>query len=134
MNTSVARANVCKAEAAFRKALTHAPQFVFAHYNLGHTCFLQGRFTDARDAYEAGVAADPQPGARQRCRAALAHAAAGDPARAASYFDQAFEGVEAESRAELITESTAVLEALARMPGANARALRDLIDLVEAKT
>ena len=122
-----------EAEAAFRKALTHAPQFVFAHYNLGHTCFLQGRFADARDAYEAGVAADPQPGARQRCRAALAHAAAGDPARAASYFDQAFEGVEAESRAELITESTAVLEALTRMPGANAHALRDLIDLVEAK-
>ena len=123
-----------EAEAAFRKALTHAPQFVFAHYNLGHTCFLQGRFADARDAYEAGLAADPQPGARQRCRAALAHAAAGDPARAGSYFDQAFEGVEAESRAELITESTAVLEALTRMPGANAHALRDLIDLVEAKT
>jgi Tfp pilus assembly protein PilF len=122
-----------EAESAFRQALTHAPQFVYAHYNLGHTCFLQGRFAEARDAYEAGLAADPQPGARQRCRAALAHAAAGDAARATAYFDEAFENVENEAREELINESTAVLEALTQMPGADAPGLHRLIDLLERK-
>jgi len=122
-----------EAESAFRQALTHAPQFVFAHYNLGHTCFLQGRFADARDAYEAGLAADPQPGARQRCRAALAHAAAGDIRRARAYFEQALEGTDADMRAELVTESSAVLEALLQMPGADAPGLKRLIDLLEGK-
>jgi len=123
-----------EAESAFRQALAHAPQFVFAHYNLGHTCFLQGRFAEARDAYEAGLAADRQPGARQRCRAALAHAAAGDAARAAKYFDEAFENVETEAREELINESTAVLEALTQMPGADAPGLNRLIALLEGKS
>ena len=122
-----------EAESAFRQALTHAPQFVFAHYNLGHTCFLQGRFAEARDAYEAGLAADPQPGARQRCRAALAHAASGDAARAAAYFDKAFEAVEAEGRDELVNESAAVLEALTQMPGADTPGLNHLIGLLERK-
>jgi len=119
-----------EAESAFRQALSHAPQFVFAHYNLGHTCFLQGRFAEARDAYEAGLASDPQAGARQRCRAALAHAASGDMARAASYFDLALEEVDDESRAELVNESAAVLEALMQMPGADAPGLTRLIDLL----
>jgi tetratricopeptide (TPR) repeat protein len=123
-----------EAESAFRQALIHAPQFVFAHYNLGHTCFLQGRFAEARDAYEAGLASDPQPGARQRCRAALAHAASGDTARAASYFEQVLEASDdAEGRVELVNESAAVLEALAQMPGADAPGLTRLIDLLEGK-
>ncbi|HET9270699.1 MAG TPA: tetratricopeptide repeat protein [Vicinamibacterales bacterium] len=117
-----------EAETAFRQALTHAPTFVFAHYNLGHTCFLQGRFAEARDAYEAGLAADPRPGPRQRCRAALAHAASGDPARAQAYFEQALEGTEAEAREELVNESAAVLDALAKMPGADAPGLTRLIE------
>jgi tetratricopeptide (TPR) repeat protein len=120
-----------EAESAFRKALAHAPHFVFAHYNLGHTCFLQGRFAEARDAYEAGLAVDPQPGARQRCRAALAHAAAGDPARAAAYFQNALGESEGEARAELVNESAAVLEALTQMPGADAPGLHRLIELLE---
>jgi tetratricopeptide (TPR) repeat protein len=122
-----------EAETAFRQALVHAPRFVFAHYNLGHTCFLQGRFADARDAYEAGLAADPQPGARQRCRAALAHAAAGDTARAAAYFGQALDESEAEARVELVNESAAVLDALAQMPGANAPGFNRLIELLEKR-
>ena len=122
-----------EAETAFRQALSHAPQFVFAHYNLGHACFLQGRFAEARDAYEAGLAADPQPGARQRYRAALAHAASGDTARAAAYFEQALEESDADGRVELVNESAAVLEALAQMPGADAPGLTRLIDLLEEK-
>ena len=121
------------AESAFRLALTHAPRFVFAHYNLGHTCFLQGRFGDARDAYEAGLATDPQPGARQRCRAALAHAASGDTARAAAYFEQALAESDDVARVELVNESAAVLEALTQMPGADAPGLHRLIVLLEAK-
>ena len=122
-----------EAESAFRQALTNAPRFVFAHYNLGHTCFLQGRFADARNAYEAGLAADPQPGARQRCRAALAHAASGDPARAAAGFEQALGESDDEMRMELVNESVAVLEALTQMPGADAPGLRQLITLLEGK-
>jgi tetratricopeptide (TPR) repeat protein len=119
-----------EAESAFRQALTHAPYFVFAHYNLGHTYFLQGRFADARDAYEAGLAADPQPGARQRCRAALAHAASGDTARAAEYLQEGIEKSEEEARPELVNECTAVLEAVAQLPGADAPGLRRLIELL----
>jgi tetratricopeptide (TPR) repeat protein len=122
-----------QAETAFRQALSHAPQFVFAHYNLGHTCFLQGRFADARDAYEAGLAADPQPGARQRCRAALAHAAAHDSARAAAGFEQALSESDDETRAELVNESAGVLRALAEVPGMDRAAMARLIDLVEGK-
>jgi tetratricopeptide (TPR) repeat protein len=121
------------AETAFRQALTHAPRFVFAHYNLGHTYFLQGRFADARDAYEAGLAADPQPGTRQRCRAALAHAASGDSSRAATYFDQALADSDDDTRMELVNESAAVLEALAQMPGADAPGLTRLIRLLEER-
>jgi Flp pilus assembly protein TadD len=117
-----------EAESAFRQALAHAPRFVFAYYNLGHTYFLQGRFTDARDAYEAGLAADPQPGARQRCRAALAHAASGDPGRAAAYFAEALEQGEPGMREELVNECAAVLDALAQMPGADAPGLHRLIE------
>jgi tetratricopeptide (TPR) repeat protein len=120
-----------EAESAFRQALTHAPGFVFAHYNLGHTCFLQGRFPEARDAYEAGLAADPEPGARQRCRAALAHAASGDTTRATAYFQQALGESEDEARSELVNESAAVLEALTQVPGADAPGLRRLIALLE---
>jgi Tfp pilus assembly protein PilF len=122
-----------EAESAFRQALKHAPQFVFAHYNLGHTCFLQGRFAEARDAYEAGLASDPQAGARQRCRAALAHAAAGDTARATSYFEQVLATSDPEERLELVNESAAVLEALAQMPGADAPGLTRLMNLLEEK-
>ena len=122
-----------EAESALRKAVAHAPQFVFAHYNLGHTFFLQGRFADARDAYEAGLRADPRPGPRQRCRAALAHAAAQDLARAAAYFEQAFTESDDENRLELVNESAAVLRALAQMPGMDQAAMARLIELVERR-
>jgi len=122
-----------EAETAFRQAVAHAPHFVFAHYNLGHTCFLQGRFAEARDAYEAGLAADPQVGPRQRCRAALAHAAAGDPRQAAAYFEEALGETDEDTRSELVNESAAVLQALAQMPGADQAALARLIDLVERR-
>jgi tetratricopeptide (TPR) repeat protein len=122
------------AESAFRLAIGHAPGFVFAHYNLGHTCFLQGKFADAREAYEAGLAADPQPGTRQRCRAALAHAAAGDATRARSYFDRGLEEEsDAETRAEIVDESAEVLRALMQLPGADASTLARLLELVESK-
>ena len=46
-----------EAEAAFRRVIALRRTFVFGHYNLGHALFLQGRFADARDAYEAGLTA-----------------------------------------------------------------------------
>jgi tetratricopeptide (TPR) repeat protein len=120
-----------EAESAFRLAVTHAPQFVFGHYNLGHTFFLQGRFADAREAYEAGLAADLQKSPRQRCRAALACAAAGDATTAEAHFRQAFGEVDDDTRAELVNESSAVLRALANMPGIDAPAITRLLQLLE---
>ena len=65
---------------------------------------------------------------RQRCRAALAHAASGDLRRAETYFNQALEQSEPEVRVELVNESAAVLDALAQMPGADAPGLNQLIE------
>jgi tetratricopeptide (TPR) repeat protein len=120
-----------EAESAFRLALTHAPRFVFAHYNLGHTFFLQGRFADARDAYDAGLAADSTPTPRQRCRAALAHAAVNDGARAAAHFDAALAEADPVMRIELINECGAVLRALAQMEGVDEAGIARLLDRIE---
>src|SRR6185369_17064209 len=109
----------------------HAPRFVFAHYNLGHACFLQGRFAEARDAYEAGLAEDPQPSARQRCRAALAHAAANDTARAAAYVERALNEVDGDARDELVDEIATVLRALRQVDGIDVDAIARLLGLVE---
>ncbi len=120
-----------EAASAFRLAVSHAPQFVFAHYNLGHTYFLQGRFADARDAYEAGLAADAQKSPRQRCRAALAHAATNDVSRADDYLRAALAETEGEVREALVNESATVLRALLQAPGVDAKGIQRLLDLLD---
>jgi tetratricopeptide (TPR) repeat protein len=67
-----------ESETALRQVTAIAPEFVFGHYNLGHTLFLAGRYTDAIAAYEEGVRRDPQKTPRQTCRLAMARFAAGD--------------------------------------------------------
>jgi hypothetical protein len=63
----------------------------------------------------------------------LAHAAAGDPRRAAAYFEEALGETDEDTRSELVNESAAVLRALAQTPGADQAALARLIDLVERR-
>jgi tetratricopeptide (TPR) repeat protein len=65
-------------EAAFRKVIAIAPEFVFGHYNLGHTLFLQGRYQAALSAYVEGQRRDPEKNPRQACRLAVVRLAAGD--------------------------------------------------------
>jgi tetratricopeptide (TPR) repeat protein len=104
------------AEAAFRQVIDLAPDFVFGHYNLGHTLFLQGRFAEAREAYERGLERDPQKNARQAARAAVIKAATGDAAAAIAQLDDMIAGVPSEMREELLGEAESTLEALASLP------------------
>jgi tetratricopeptide (TPR) repeat protein len=67
-----------ESEAAFRKVVAIAPEFVFGHYNLGHTLFLQGRYQAALSAYVEGHRRDPDKNPRQACRLAVVRLAAGD--------------------------------------------------------
>jgi tetratricopeptide (TPR) repeat protein len=70
---------LAESEAAFRKVIAQEPDFVFGHYNLGHTLFLQGRYQAALAAYLEGQRRDPEKNPRQACRLAVVRLAAGDP-------------------------------------------------------
>jgi Tfp pilus assembly protein PilF len=67
-----------ESEAAFRRVVETAPGFVFGYYNLGHTLFLAGKYTDALAAYEQGQRRDPEKNRRQGCRLAMMRFATGD--------------------------------------------------------
>jgi len=101
-----------RAETAFRRVIDLAPDFVFGHYNLGHTLFLQGRFLDARVAYERGLERDPQKNARQAARAAVVRAATGDADGAIAQLDGIVAGVPAAAREDLLLEAESTLTAL----------------------
>jgi tetratricopeptide (TPR) repeat protein len=99
-------------EAALRRVIDVAPEFVFGHYNLGHTLFLQGRFAEARDAYIAGQERDPDRNARQACRLAMCRIAAGDPGGALRDLQQATSGLDAGARLDLYSHAQEILHAL----------------------
>jgi tetratricopeptide (TPR) repeat protein len=105
-----------EAEGAFRRAIALAPSFVFGHYNLGHTLFLQGRFANARDAYEAGMNVDPQKNPRQACRLAVVRAAAGDVAGGLRELEAIAGRVPADAMRDLAEEAAETLGALAALP------------------
>jgi tetratricopeptide (TPR) repeat protein len=69
-------------EAALRRVTTLNPEFVFGHYNLGHTLFIKGDFAGAIRAYEEGQRRDQLQNARQACRLAMVRFASGDVDRA----------------------------------------------------
>jgi tetratricopeptide (TPR) repeat protein len=71
-----------ESEAAFRRVIEIHPEFVFGHYNLGHTLFLAGKYRDALGAYEEGQRRDPEQNPRQGCRLAVMRFANGDAAGA----------------------------------------------------
>ena len=101
-----------ESERAFRKVIEIAPDFVFGHYNLGHTLFLNGRFGEAVSAYEAGQARDAQRNARQASRLALARLAAGNPDGARRDFEACLATVPPESRGDLLAEAREILAVL----------------------
>jgi Flp pilus assembly protein TadD len=119
-----------EAEASFRQVIALAPRFVFGHYNLGHVLFLQGRFDEARDAYEGGLTRDPSRTPRQRLRLALTLAALDDEAPAATHARAALSDAPAERLSELLDEMEEVLEALAALHGERRPAVRALEHVV----
>lgn len=112
-----------EAEAAFREVIALAPAFVFGYYNLAHTLFLKGDFAAAREAYEEGLARDPQKNARQACRLAVARAAAGDADGAIALIEELRGGLPEDRRRDLFEEAESTLDALSALPGVNAAAI-----------
>jgi Tfp pilus assembly protein PilF len=119
-----------EAEASFRQVVALAPSFVFGHYNLGQTLFLQGRFADARIAYEEGASRDPQKNPRQACRLAVARAASGDIAGAMSQIVGVSQAVPVHAMRELAGEMEVALLALSTLPSLAAIELSAVLDAV----
>jgi tetratricopeptide (TPR) repeat protein len=99
-------------EAAFRQVVAEAPEFVFGHYNLGHTLFLQGRYQAALAAYSEGQRRDPEKNPRQACRLAIVRLAAGDPEGSLRDLRTYTTNVPAELRREILSEAQEILWAL----------------------
>jgi tetratricopeptide (TPR) repeat protein len=112
--------DLARAEMAFRRVINLAPDFVFGHYNLGHTLFLEGRFLDARAAYEQGLERDPQRNARQAARAAVVRAAAGDADGAIAQLADIVAGSPQALREDLLLEAESTLTALSAVPDIDA--------------
>jgi len=88
------------------------PGFVFGHYNLGHTLFLEERYAEAVAAYEEGQRRDPQQNRRQGCRLALARFAAGDVDGAARDLWRFAEAAPSDERDDLLLEAYEIAHAL----------------------
>jgi tetratricopeptide (TPR) repeat protein len=101
-----------ESEAALRQVTTLAPDFVFGHYNLGHTLFLAGRYPDAIAAYAEGARRDPQKNPRQLCRLAMARFAAGDVGSAERDLWAAVNSAPADEREDLLLEACEIAHAL----------------------
>src|SRR5581483_1136838 len=88
--------------AALRQVVAEAPEFVFGHYNLGHTLFLARDYAGAVAAYAEGRRRDPLKNRRQGCRLALARLAAGEGAEAEREFWRCADDAPAEEREDLL--------------------------------
>lgn len=103
---------LAESEAAFRKVVALAPEFVFGHYNLGHTLFLQGRYQAALSAYLEGQRRDPERNPRQACRLAIVRLAAGDPEGALRDLHRCTSNLPTEARRDVLAEAQEILWAL----------------------
>jgi tetratricopeptide (TPR) repeat protein len=101
-----------ESEAAFRKVVTLAPDFVFGHYNLGHTLFLQGRYQAALSAYVEGQRRDPENNARQACRLAVVRLAAGDAEGSLRDLQRSTATLAPDQKREILAEAQEILWAL----------------------
>ncbi len=119
-------------EAAFRRVIELAPEFVFGYYNLGHTLFLAGKYSEALAAYEEGQRRDPQKNRRQGCRLAMMRLANGDAAGAERDLWRFADGAPAAEREDLLLEAYEIGTALISLRPELAVA-RPLLDRIGAE-
>ena len=110
VNRELGRLDV--SEAAFRQVVAIAPEFVFGHYNLGHTLFLAGKYGEALAAYEEGQRRDPDKNRRQGCRLAVMRLANGDVAGAERDLYRFADAAPADEREDLLLEAYEIAQAL----------------------
>jgi tetratricopeptide (TPR) repeat protein len=123
---------LAESEAAFRKVTALAPEFVFGHYNLGHTLFLQGRYQASLAAYTEGQRRDPEKNARQACRLAVVRLAAGDADGARRDLQRYTAGLPIEAKREILGEAQEIISALLTAEPKLA-GWRDIADMVKAE-
>jgi tetratricopeptide (TPR) repeat protein len=99
-------------EEALTRVTALAPDFVFGHYNLGHTRFLRGEYPGALAAYEEGRRRDPQRNRRQGCRLALVRFANGDAQAAEQELWELVDSAPDEEREDLLLEACEIALAL----------------------
>lgn len=102
-----------ESEAALRQVVALTPDFVFGHYNLGHTLFLAARYGEAIAAYEEGAHRDPHKNPQQACRLAMSRVAAGDAARGEQELWAAVSRAAPADREDLLLEAYEIAVALA---------------------
>jgi tetratricopeptide (TPR) repeat protein len=121
-----------ESDAALGRAIDVNPDFVFAHYNRGHTLFLAGRYPEALAAYEEGQRRDPAQSRRQGCRLAIVRLATGDAAGAERDLWRFADAAPAEERADLLLEAYEIAHALlTRQPALEAH--RSFLDRIGAE-
>lgn len=110
-----------ESERALVRVTELAPEFVFGHYNLGHTRFLRGDFAAALRAYEEGQHRDSQTNRRQGCRLAIVRFAVGDTAGAERDLWRFTDQAPPDEREDLLLEAYEIVQALASSrPGLDA--------------
>ena len=119
-------------EAAFRRVVALAPDFVFGHYNLGHTLFLQGRYQAALSAYVEGQRRDPEKNARQACRLAVVRLAAGDAHGSLRDLQRSTAALPPDQKRDILAETQEILWALLTDQPALA-GWKQVADLVKAE-
>jgi tetratricopeptide (TPR) repeat protein len=103
-----------ESEKALLRVIELAPEFVFGHYNLGHTRFLRGDYQGALRAYEEGQRQDPEKNRRQGCRLAMVRFAAGDVEGAERDLWRFADQAPPDDREDLLLEAFEIAQALIR--------------------
>jgi tetratricopeptide (TPR) repeat protein len=101
-----------ESERALVRVTELAPEFVFGHYNLGHTRFLRGDYAAALRAYEEGQRRDSQQNRRQGCRLAIVRFAVGDIAGAERDLWRFTDPAAPDEREDLLLEAYEIVQAL----------------------
>jgi Flp pilus assembly protein TadD len=121
-----------ESERALVRVTELAPEFVFGHYNLGHTRFLRGDYAGALREYEEGHRRDATRDRRQSCRLAIVRFAVGDLDAATRELWRAVDAAPADEREDLLLEALEITTALLHThPEWNAR--RAFVDRIASE-